>query len=59
MARHGTAAAQTRTLTLARNLTLSPNQAQSWPILAEGSDLIAVAKTGSGKTLGFLLPIQP
>ena len=31
-------------------------QAQTWPIALLGSDLVAVAKTGSGKTLGFLLP---
>jgi len=31
-------------------------QAQTWPIAVDGNDLVAVAKTGSGKTLGFLLP---
>lgn len=31
-------------------------QAQGWPVVAQGHDLVAVAKTGSGKTLGFLLP---
>jgi ATP-dependent RNA helicase DBP3 len=30
----------------------SPIQAQSWPILLSGRDLIGIAKTGSGKTLG-------
>mmetsp|Transcript_22541 Transcript_22541/g.40674 ORF Transcript_22541/g.40674 Transcript_22541/m.40674 type:complete len:494 (-) Transcript_22541:33-1514(-) len=35
----------------------SPIQAQSWPVAVGGRDLIAVAKTGSGKTLGFLLPV--
>eukprot|EP00967_Tisochrysis_lutea_P064095 scaffold82890_cov27-Tisochrysis_lutea.AAC.1 len=35
----------------------SPVQAQAWPIAIAGRDIIAVAKTGSGKTLGFLLPI--
>ena len=36
----------------------SPIQALAWPIAcgAPPRDLIAVAKTGSGKTLGFLLP---
>lgn len=31
-------------------------QAQAWPILLRGQDLVGVAKTGSGKTCGFLLP---
>ncbi|KAJ4758663.1 DEAD-box ATP-dependent RNA helicase 14 [Rhynchospora pubera] len=31
-------------------------QAQSWPIAMQGKDIVAVAKTGSGKTLGFLIP---
>jgi superfamily II DNA/RNA helicase len=35
----------------------SPIQARSWPVVLQGKDLIAVAKTGSGKTLGFLLPV--
>ncbi|XP_010230515.1 DEAD-box ATP-dependent RNA helicase 14 isoform X1 [Brachypodium distachyon] len=34
----------------------SPIQAQSWPITLKGRDIVAVAKTGSGKTLGYLLP---
>ncbi|CAM9155607.1 unnamed protein product, partial [Discosporangium mesarthrocarpum] len=34
----------------------TPTQAQSWPIALSGSDIISVARTGSGKTLGFLLP---
>eukprot|EP00327_Prymnesium_parvum_P029104 CAMPEP_0195566200 /NCGR_PEP_ID=MMETSP0814-20130614/922_1 /TAXON_ID=97485 /ORGANISM="Prymnesium parvum, Strain Texoma1" /LENGTH=541 /DNA_ID=CAMNT_0040701297 /DNA_START=26 /DNA_END=1647 /DNA_ORIENTATION=- len=36
--------------------TPSPIQAQAWPVALSGVDLIAVAKTGSGKTVGFLLP---
>lgn len=35
----------------------SPIQARAWPVAIAGKDLIAVAKTGSGKTLGFLLPV--
>lgn len=31
-------------------------QAQSWPVAMSGRDLVAIAKTGSGKTCGFLLP---
>jgi len=34
----------------------TPIQAQAWPIALRGQDMVAVAKTGSGKTLGFLLP---
>ena len=32
-------------------------QSKSWPVAVTGRDLVAVAKTGSGKTLGFILPI--
>jgi len=31
-------------------------QAAAWPLLMDGKDLVAIAKTGSGKTLGFTLP---
>mmetsp|Transcript_14415 Transcript_14415/g.20635 ORF Transcript_14415/g.20635 Transcript_14415/m.20635 type:complete len:622 (+) Transcript_14415:212-2077(+) len=31
-------------------------QAQAWPIAIAGSDMISIAKTGSGKTCGYLLP---
>ena len=31
-------------------------QAQSWPIALRGRDIVAVAKIGSGKTMGYLLP---
>lgn len=34
----------------------TPIQAQCWPIALAGKDLIAVARTGSGKTCGFLVP---
>jgi ATP-dependent RNA helicase DDX5/DBP2 len=35
----------------------TPIQAQSWPIALAGNDLVSVAKTGSGKTCAYLLPI--
>ncbi|KAI6207733.1 DNA RNA helicase domain containing protein [Aphelenchoides besseyi] len=31
-------------------------QAISWPVALSGRDIISIAKTGSGKTLGFILP---
>lgn len=34
----------------------TPTQAQAWPLALDGRDIITVAKTGSGKTIGFLLP---
>jgi len=34
----------------------SPIQAQSWPIALAGHDLVSIGRSGSGKTLGFLLP---
>jgi len=36
--------------------TPTPIQAQCWPIIASGRDIIGVAETGSGKTLAFSLP---
>jgi ATP-dependent RNA helicase DBP3 len=35
----------------------SPIQAQCWPIVLSGHDLIGIAATGSGKTLAFGLPM--
>ena len=34
----------------------TPIQAQCWPIIASGRDIIGIAETGSGKTLSFSLP---
>ncbi|KAL7104735.1 hypothetical protein ACP275_07G001500 [Erythranthe tilingii] len=34
----------------------TPIQAQTWPIALQGKDIVAIAKTGSGKTLGYLMP---
>ncbi|KAI8031230.1 hypothetical protein LOK49_LG01G04012 [Camellia lanceoleosa] len=34
----------------------TPIQAQSWPIALQKRDIVAIAKTGSGKTLGYLIP---
>ncbi|XP_038720716.1 DEAD-box ATP-dependent RNA helicase 46 [Tripterygium wilfordii] len=37
-------------------LSPTPIQAQTWPIALQGRDIVATAKTGSGKTLGYLIP---
>ncbi|KHJ98302.1 DEAD/DEAH box helicase [Oesophagostomum dentatum] len=34
----------------------TPIQSQLWPTLLKGNDCIGISPTGSGKTLGFLLP---
>ena len=34
----------------------TPIQAQGFPIALAGNDMVAIAQTGSGKTLGFMLP---
>ena len=34
----------------------TPIQAQSWPIALQSRDIVAIAKTGSGKTVGYLFP---
>jgi len=34
----------------------TPIQAQCWPVLLDKRDVIGIAQTGSGKTMGFLLP---
>lgn len=31
-------------------------QSISWPVALSGRDIVSIARTGSGKTLGFLLP---
>ena len=36
--------------------TPTPIQAQCWPVLMAGRDIIGIAETGSGKTLTFALP---
>ena len=38
--------------------TPTPVQAQAWPIILSGRDIVSVAKTGSGKTCAFLLPLM-
>jgi len=36
--------------------TPTPIQAQSWPVSLRGQDTVGIARTGSGKTLSFLVP---
>uniref|UniRef100_A0A0D9XVG5 RNA helicase n=1 Tax=Leersia perrieri TaxID=77586 RepID=A0A0D9XVG5_9ORYZ len=37
-------------------LNPTPIQAQTWPVALQNRDIVAIAKTGSGKTLGYLIP---
>ena len=41
---------------LCDNYLIFSIQAQCWPILASGRDIIGIAETGSGKTLAFSIP---
>lgn len=41
---------------LAGFLSPTPIQAQTWPVALQNRDVVAIAKTGSGKTLGYLVP---
>ena len=34
----------------------TPIQCQAWPMALSGRDLVAIAQTGSGKTIAFALP---
>lgn len=34
----------------------TPIQAQAWPLVMSGCDVVGVAETGSGKTIAFALP---
>mmetsp|Transcript_21877 Transcript_21877/g.45681 ORF Transcript_21877/g.45681 Transcript_21877/m.45681 type:complete len:585 (-) Transcript_21877:21-1775(-) len=34
----------------------SPIQAQCWPVMLAGDDIVGIAETGSGKTLAFAVP---
>jgi len=45
-----------RTVTSAGFAGPSPIQSIGWPAALSGRDMVAVAQTGSGKTLGYLLP---
>ena len=46
----------TKALLAQKYIAPTPIQAQGWPVALQGQDMVAVAKTGSGKTCGFLLP---
>ncbi|KAM9956655.1 hypothetical protein ACTFIR_003381 [Dictyostelium discoideum] len=37
----------------------TPVQSQCWPGILSGQDILSIAQTGSGKTLGYLLPAIP
>ena len=45
----------TRTLIPSSFHTPTPIQAQTWPLILAGRDVVGIASTGSGKTLAFLL----
>ncbi|KAJ6848384.1 putative DEAD-box ATP-dependent RNA helicase 40 isoform X1 [Iris pallida] len=45
-----------REMHLAGFVSPTPIQAQTWPIALQSRDIVAIANTGSGKTLGYLIP---
>lgn len=49
--------ADLKTELMKRNFsTPTPIQAQGWPIALSGKNIVGIAQTGSGKTLGYILP---
>lgn len=37
--------------------TMTPIQEQAFPVILSGKDMIGIAQTGTGKTLGYMLPL--
>ncbi|WP_405349898.1 DEAD/DEAH box helicase [Nonlabens sp. Asnod3-H03] len=37
--------------------TMTPIQEQAFPVILSGRDMIGIAQTGTGKTLGYMLPL--
>lgn len=38
-------------------VTPTPIQEQSFPVIMSGTDMVGIAQTGTGKTLGYMLPL--
>jgi superfamily II DNA/RNA helicase len=45
-----------KTIKVLKFVNPTPIQAQAWPIILKGYDMVGLAETGSGKTLAFILP---
>ncbi|MEP6279907.1 MAG: DEAD/DEAH box helicase, partial [Nonlabens ulvanivorans] len=37
--------------------TMTPIQEEAFPVILSGRDMIGIAQTGTGKTLGYMLPL--
>lgn len=54
----GGALCATHLIRAANRAPIPRSQAATWPIAITMRDIVAVAKTGSGKTCGYLLPVR-